>query len=293
MPFHEYPFESRYLTVDGVRIHYIDEGRGEPVLLLHGNPTWSYLYRKMVPPLVKAGLRAVAPDLMGFGLSDKPHDRRYTFSEHADIIAGFITQLGLKKLTLVGQDWGGPIGLDYAVKHKENIARLVLMNTFVEPPAGLPPLFRLLCRTPVLSDVVVRRLDRFRKGMLSRGTFTNLTKDVRREYLARHPDYASRIGVAKFLKLIPLSPRAEAYAPLRAIHDEMLQWKAPVLLLYADNDIAFGEETGQRLQRSLPNARLVIVEQAGHFLQEDRPDFLADAIIRFIAETGSVAAKAS
>ena len=117
---YQYPFEDRYAEVDGVRMHYVDEGSGPPILMVHGQPTWSYLYRKMIPPLVDAGYRCVAPDLMGFGLSDKPTDESaYTLRRHVELVTGLVEQLRLERVTVVGQDWGGPIGLRYAIDHRD------------------------------------------------------------------------------------------------------------------------------------------------------------------------------
>ena len=113
-----FPFESHYATIDGVKLHYVDEGEGPPILMFHGEPTWSYLYRKMIPPLVEAGFRCVAPDLMGFGMSDKPNsESAYTLRRHVELMAGLVESLKLEGATIVGQDWGGPIGLRYAIDH--------------------------------------------------------------------------------------------------------------------------------------------------------------------------------
>ncbi len=121
----QYPFQSHYITIEGVRIHYVDEGQGDPVLMVHGQPTWSYLWRNIIPVVAKSR-RAIALDLMGFGLSDKPQDRQYSFDEHTRILREFIEALELKNLTLVFHDRGGPIGLEYAVYHQENVKKLVL-----------------------------------------------------------------------------------------------------------------------------------------------------------------------
>ena len=133
-----FPFESHYTSIDGVRLHYVDEGQGPPVLLFHGQPTWSYLYRKMIPPLVAAGFRSVAPDLMGFGMSDKPtEESAYNLRRHVGLISGFVESLNLEGVTVVGQDWGGPIGLRYAIDHQDNVRALVILNTLVDTVATI------------------------------------------------------------------------------------------------------------------------------------------------------------
>ena len=129
----EYPFKDRYAIVDGVRLHYLDEGQGPIVWLMHGNTSWSYLYRKMIPPLVQAGYRCFVPDLMGFGLSDQPEEESaYTLQRHVAQMTGLIAHLGLRDLVVAGHDWGGPIALRYAIEHRENVRALVLFNTFVQ-----------------------------------------------------------------------------------------------------------------------------------------------------------------
>jgi len=132
----QYPFKENYHEVDGIRLHYVDEGSGPPILMVHGQPTWSYLYRKMIPPLVAAGYRCVAPDLMGFGLSDKPEDESaYSLQRHVGLVKGLVEKLELQGVTTVGQDWGGPISLRYAIDHQDNVRALVVLNTFA-PSCG-------------------------------------------------------------------------------------------------------------------------------------------------------------
>ena len=174
----EYPFQSRYATVDGVRLHYLDEGQGPPIWLMHGNTSWSYLYRKMIPLLVQAGYRCFVPDLMGFGLSDKPEDESaHSLQRHVAQMTQLIEQLELRGLTVIGQDWGGPIALRYAIEHRDNVRALVVLNTFIQRfPANtrerhaldiitrpLPPGFAFLFKGGAYSSFLVRRLDFFRK----------------------------------------------------------------------------------------------------------------------------------
>jgi len=168
----EYPFQSRYATVDGIRLHYLDEGAGPVIWLMHGMPMWSYVWRKLIPPLVAAGYRCFVPDLMGFGLSDKPGDEKaHTLQRHVALITGLIGQLGLTNLVVAGQDWGGPIALRYAIENKRNVTALVIFNTFVERfPSSrrehlardiitgpLPRVYTLLFKSGAFSSFVVRR----------------------------------------------------------------------------------------------------------------------------------------
>ena len=158
-----FPFKENYEVIDGVRLHYVDEGSGPPILMVHGQPTWSYLYRKMIPPLVAAGYRCVAPDLMGFGRSDKPtNESVYTLRRHVELVTGLVEKLELKGITTVGQDWGGPIGLRYAIDHQDNIRALVILNTLVKT-TKIPLLFSLVFRSGGFSSFLIRRMDLFRK----------------------------------------------------------------------------------------------------------------------------------
>lgn len=278
---HEYPFESHFLNVDGVRLHYLDEGDGLPVLMLHGQPTWSYLWRKIIPP-VAAGRRVIAPDLMGFGLSDKPPDRDYSFVEHAGMLERFIETLGLRELTLVLHDWGGPIGLQYAVRHPENMKALVLVNTFAGTGFRAPWWFRLPTRTPVLSDLLVRRLNLFGRYAVRFGSLSRVSAEVRREYRERHPDYASRKGVAAFPKMIPLSSRDEAWRPMAETRQRLAGLKTPTLFIAGDRDPVSRWLGVDWILEPMPHARVEIVEKAGHYIQEDRPEELARLIVEFL-----------
>ena len=224
---YQYPFGSHYTTIDGVRIHYVDEGKGDPVLMVHGQPTWSYLYRNIIP--------AFALDLMGFGLSDKLTDREYSFEEHTKILRGFIEALDLKDLTLVLHDWGGPIGLEYAVYHQENMKKLVLMNTFATVDFKLPWAFKAAFRSPVISDVLVRRLNVLGFLAFRFGVRHKLSKQVLENYREPHSTYRSRKGVAQFPRLIPASPRDASYAPIKAISQALGSFRIPTLFLFSLN----------------------------------------------------------
>ena len=280
---YQYPFESHYLTIDGIRIHFVEQGQGGPVLMVHGQPTWSYLWRNIIPVIAK-NHRAIAIDLMGFGLSDKPAHRRYSFAEHAAILRGFIETLELKNLTLVLHDWGGPIGLDYAVYHQENINKLVLLNTFATVDFKLPWIFKAAFRSPFLADFLVRRLNAF--GILAPrfGVRNKLDKRVLQNYREPHPDYASRIGVAQFPRNIPCSPRDAAYEPIKAISQALASSQMPTLFLFSDKDPVTAYIDPRPLIERMPNARLEMIKEAGHYLQEDQPEAVAHRILEFLSE---------
>ena len=280
---YQYPFESNYLTIDGIRIHYVEQGQGDPVLMVHGQPTWSYLWRNIMP-VIATNHRAIAIDLMGFGLSDKPAHRGYSFAEHTAILRAFIETLELKNLTLVLHDWGGPIGLKYAVYHQENINRLVLMNTFATVDFKLPWIFKAAFRSPILANFLVRRLNVFGILAFRFGVRNKLDKRALQNYREPHPDYASRIGVAQFPRNIPCSPRDATYEPIKAISQALASSGMPTLFLFSDKDPVTALIDPRPLIDRMPNARLEMTKEAGHYLQEDQPEAVAQRILEFLNE---------
>jgi len=283
------PFKGNFEVIDGVRIHYVDEGSGPPILMVHGQPTWSYLYRKMIPPLLDAGYRCIAPDLMGFGLSDKPTDESvYTLRRHVELITGLIGKLQLKGITTVGQDWGGPISLRYAIDNQDNVRALVILNTLVKT-TPVPFLFSLVFRSGV-SSFLIRRMDLFRKLAFRRGwPFRRpIETSVLEQYKMPHPSAASRAGIAAFPKMIPSSdrhPNAEYISEIDAV---LRAWDIPVLVMFSDGDIAFKVEEGQRIAEMVPNGRFQIVRNAGHYLQEDAGEEIAERMVTFLRDEAKV-----
>ncbi len=277
-----YPFAPHYVQLDGVRLHYVDEGppEGEPVLLLHGEPSWSYLYRKMIPPLAAAGLRAIAPDLIGFGRSDKPIARAdYTYQRHVDWIAALVGKLELERITLVCQDWGGLIGLRLAAELQARFSRIVAANTFL--PTGDQPLGKAFHAWRTFSQ----ETPEFPVGaIVARGCTTPLSPDVVGAYDAPFPEEQHKAGARQFPLLVPASPDDPASAPNRAAWQILSRWEKPFLTAFSDQDpITHGLD--QVLQTAIPGAKPwahVTIRGAGHFLQEDRGEELADVVIDFI-----------
>ena len=284
-----YPFQSRYATVDGVRLHYLDEGQGPPIWLMHGNTTWGYLYRKMIPPLVAAGYRCFAPDLMGFGLSDKPEDDgAYSLQHHVAQMTSLIEQLGLRDLTVLGQDWGGPITLRYAIEHKDNVRALMLLNTFVRrfPANGrerreqdiitcpLPPGFTFLFKGGAYSSFLVRRLDFFRKfvwikwktgnpsKLLGAGLRRPVDPRAMENYLMIHDTPAKRAGLAAFPKMIPNRTDHPNASYIDQIRKELEHWEIPVLVVWADGDMAWKADEGARIAQMVPDGEFYLVPYA-------------------------------
>jgi haloalkane dehalogenase len=276
-----YGFGPHYVEQDGLRMHYLDEGSGPPVLLLHGEPTWSYLYRKIVPELAPSA-RALAPDYFGFGRSDKPlAQEAYTYDFHARSIRRFVEELDLRGLTVVVQDWGGPIGLRLAVEHPDRVDRLVIMNTGVgggRPPSEEWLRFRDWLRR-LGTDVVPGRL-------VQLSAVQPLADAVVAAYSAPWPMPESKAGILAFPDLVPISPdHPDLDAHLR-VREALSRWEKPALVLFSDSDPIFSPRHAERIAAHIPGAgKAEIVAGAGHFLQEDQGEQIGRRIAQFVAST--------
>lgn len=274
----DYPFSPHYLELEsGERLHYVDEGKGKPFLLLHGEPTWSYLYRKMIPGLVDAGYRVIAPDLLGFGRSDKPIGRMaYSFSRHVETLRYLLRHLGLRDLHLVVHDWGGPIGLRTAVLEPDRIARLVVLNTslFTESFPLTPRMKRWIEFVADQSDLDVGRL-------IQSGCVGTIPEEVVRAYEAPFPSRESRGGVRVFPLLIPQSMTDPGAREMRETQDALMRHTWPTLVLWSDQDHLFPPAWGRYLTQIFAGARMELIEGAGHFLQEERAPVLVSRILEF------------
>lgn len=280
-----YPFTPHYQDVDGVRLHYVDEGpaQAQTVLLLHGEPSWSYLYRTMIPLLTDAGYRTVAPDLVGFGRSDKPADRQeYTYQRHIDWMWGFIQALNLRDIILVCQDWGGLLGLRIAGEHGDRFARIVAANTAL--PTGDIPMGRAFHVWQQLSQRA-ETLDIGR--IIQNGCRTPLPDDVIAAYDAPFPDESYKAGARQFPLLVPTSPDDPAAPANRAAWQALGQWHKPFLTAFSDGDpITQGADL--LMQHHIPGTKgqpHTTILGGGHFLQEDRGAELARIIIAWLQST--------
>jgi haloalkane dehalogenase len=283
-----YPFEPHYVDIpdgDGgtLRVHHVDEGDPDApvVLLLHGEPSWSYLYRHMIPALVDAGLRAVAPDLVGFGRSDKPARRSdYTYARHVRwLTAHVLDGLGLHDVTLVGQDWGGLIGLRLVAAHPDRFARVVAANTFL-PTGDRHPGDAFLAWQRFSQEVPELPVGRIVNG----GCTTDLDPTVIAAYDAPFPDERYKEGARQFPVLVPTSPEDPEAGPNRAAWESLRRFERPLLCAFSDSDpITRGAD--RVLRELIPGAagqRHTTIIGGGHFLQEDRGPELAEVIVAFV-----------
>lgn len=306
---YQYPFQNRYINVDGVKLHYLDEGSGPIIWLMHGMPMWSYVWRNLIPPLVAAGYRCFVPDLMGFGLSDKPkQESAHTLQRHVSLMTGLINQLGLKDLIIAGQDWGGPIAMRYAIENKTNVKALVIFNTFVQRfpenqqarrdrdiiTCPLPRIYTFLFKNGAFSSFVVKRLDLFRAFVWMKWRSGNPSKmlgagfrrpvDVRamHEYRMPHASAFNRAGIAAFAKLIPDSAEHANADYVDEIRRQLTGWQIPALVIWPDGDMAWKPDEGKRIASLVPESEFYLVHNAGHYQQEDAAEEIARRMIRFL-----------
>jgi haloalkane dehalogenase len=276
-----YPFAPHYLDVEpGLRMHYLDEGppEGKTVLLLHGEPSWSYLYRKMIPVLTAAGMRAVAPDLIGFGKSDKPASPDdYSYARHVGWVAKLVEALDLRELTLFCQDWGSLIGLRLVPEQPRRFARVVVANGFLPAGQGKTPFaFRLWRGFARYSPV-------FPIGrIVAGGCVTKLSAAERAAYDAPFPSSEFKAGARVFPELVPTSADDPAMPANQAAWEALGKWQKPFLTLFGKDDPILGKADG-RLISHVPGAAGQPHERfwGGHFVQEDRGPYLAEAVARW------------
>jgi pimeloyl-ACP methyl ester carboxylesterase len=272
----EYPFAHRFFDAPGGRMHWGEAGRGAPVLCVHGNPTWSFLYRNFARGL-DGSARVIAPDLIGFGLSEKRAEvDAYTIEGHVEDVSALVEALDLRGITLVVQDWGGPIGLGVAVRHPERFRALVVMNTIGFVPDGLgdgagPPLALRVLRVPLLGEMLVQGLGLFNRVIVPAVIAKPERKSdlVRRAYVDVQGSWDARAGTLAFPRLIPASPDDPVVGLLREEDAFVRGFEGPVLIAWGMRDPAFPPALLEQWRERLPNARVIELPDAGHFVQED------------------------
>jgi haloalkane dehalogenase len=273
-----YDFQANYADVDGLRLHYVSEGEGRPIVCFHGEPTWAYLYRKMIPPLVDGGHRVICPDYAGFGRSDKPtHRDWYTYDRHVELVTQLLGTLDLDDAVVVVQDWGGPIGLRWAMEHADQVGALAILNT---------GLFTGRVSKGFLAwrDFAEKNPDLPVGFVIQGATTTELPDEVVAGYDAPFPTTESKAGAAQFPLLVPTeegTPEADA---MLEVVDALRRWEKPALVAFSDSDPVFPyPRSGERFIEWIPSvSEQVKIEGAAHFLQEDRGEQIAAELIRFL-----------
>ncbi len=277
-----FPFESRFIEINNAKVHYVDEGSGPVILFLHGNPTWSFLYRNIIKSL-RDEFRCVALDYPGFGLSTTPGGYGFTPKEHAQIVSSFIEQLDLSRFTLMIHDWGGPIGIWAAGQHLDKIDRLIIGNTWAWPVNGY---FRFECFSRLMGGpigrFVIQRFNAFVNWLAPLAVRRQrLSPEIMNAYRAPFPTHQSRLPTYVFPKEI-----LKSRGFLKEVENTLYQLATiPTLILWGDSDIAFQSKERQRFEFILTHHTTVIMKNAGHFIQEDAPDELAKAISQWMKST--------
>jgi haloalkane dehalogenase len=290
----QWPYTPRFARVNGWRMHYVDEGAGDPVVLLHGNPTWGFLYRDVIPPLVEAGYRVIVPDMIGFGLSEKAtREQAHTLDGHASNLIALLRQLGLDRTTLVCHDWGGPTGLTYAMTHAEKVRALVIMSTWAwpAPPAGFHT--RIFPWRTMHAPLVGPYLLGRHNALAGRGVYLSVVdrdkfrRRAQAAYEAVLPDPAARLLTWTWPRWIPLDAEARAYGRFRWLEDQLSRCRIPTLLVWGREDEVFDAATfATRFKQLLPHAEGPYLVTGKHFLQEDSGPEIADRIVQFLSDVG-------
>ena len=265
-----YPFTSHYFDLNPYKYHYLDEGTGETLLFLHGNPTWSFYYRTLVKEF-KSRYRCIAPDHIGCGLSDKPQDYNYTLSTHIENLEKLVDSLNLKNVTLIMHDWGGAIGMGFATRRPKLIKRLVIFNTAAFLSSHIPLRIGLF-RIPLIGTIAIRCFNMFAKGVLVFGLKRKerLTEKVRAGYLAPYDTYKNRVGNLRFVQDIPKGPSVQSYPVMLNIEKKIRQFSnLPIMIIWGKKDFCFNVLFLDKWREFFPLAEVHEVDSAGHLVVED------------------------
>ena len=266
----EYPFAENFITIDGLKYHYVDEGSGPVVLCVHGNPTWSFAWRNVIKELSRDH-RVIAVDHIGCGFSDKPQDWPYRLENHIANLANFTQALDLHEISLIAHDWGGAIGMGAAGRLPERFKQFTLLNTAAFRSQAIP--FRIaICRIPFFGAIALRGLNGFSRAALTMAVEKRerMTPAIKRGYLAPYNSWANRIGVHSFVQDIPLKESHPSYETLRQVEQGLAQFQNhPTLLIWGERDWCFTTDFHDQFQKHLPNAESLMLPDAGHYVFED------------------------
>ncbi len=287
VPEHLYPFDSQHLELEGGRMHYLDEGEGPPVVMVHGNPSWSFYFRDLIVAL-RQNHRCIAPDHIGCGLSDKPSDDRYRYTLErrvADLGALLDAVEPKRPITLVLHDWGGAIGMGWAVRNPERVARIVLLNTgaFRNPKDKGLPFSVWLARNTLVGAWLVQGLNAFSLGAATLGVVTRMPSEVRRAYTAPYNSWANRIATLRFVQDIPLGPEDPAWSCVLETEEGLTQFdKTPVLVCWGRKDFVFDDAFLAEWKRRWPQSEVHSFEDGGHYVLEDKTEDIVGLVRAFL-----------
>jgi cis-3-alkyl-4-acyloxetan-2-one decarboxylase len=283
-----YPFESNFFDTGAAQLHYLDEGEGEPVVMVHGNPSWSFYYRDVVQAL-RGTHRCIVPDHVGCGLSEKPgdDDYEYTLGSRVDDLTALLDRLEPdRQITLILHDWGGAIGMAWAVRHPQRVKRIVLLNTgaFRNPAdQSLPPSLWLVRNTP-LGSLLVRGFNAFSAGATRMAVVNKMDPKVRAAYVAPYDNWTNRIATLRFVQDIPLTESDAAFSVVVETENGLEQFReTPILICWGEQDFVFDDAFLTEWERRLPNAEVHRYPDAGHYVLEDAGSDIIPRIQRFLS----------
>ena len=280
----EYPFPSKFFDLDGVRLHYVDEGQGEALLCVHGNPTWSFAWRNLIKDLSRH-YRVLAVDHVGCGFSDKPQDFEYRLDRHIDNLSRLITGLNLNHVTLLAHDWGGAIGMGAAGRLPDRFSRFVLFNTAAFRSQRIP--FRIaVCRWPFVGPVGVRGLNLFARAALTMAVCRHerMTAPVRAGYLTPYGNWHDRVAILRFVQDIPLAAQHPSYETLVSVEENLAQFrKSPMLFVWGMQDWCFTPAFLEEFLKRFPEAESLKLDAAGHYVFEDAHEEIIPRVRQFLA----------
>jgi haloalkane dehalogenase len=268
VPLAQYPFQPRFMEIQGHQLAYLDQGQGVPVVMVHGNPSWSYLYRNLVSHL-QGRYRCIVPDHLGCGFSDKPQDYPYQLHNHLENLEVLLDRLAIERCVLVVHDWGGAIGLGWAGRHPQRVAGVVVLNTAAFR-ANRMPLRIAVCRWPVVGEFLVRGLNGFAGAATFMAVNKRMQPEVARGFLAPYDSWRNRVAVHRFVQDIPMNPEHPSWATLVAVEQglEHLQ-DVPMLLCWGGRDFCFNDWFYQQWLRRFPRAEARYFKDAGHYVLEE------------------------
>lgn len=275
-----YPFVAQKISIQGHNLSFLDQGQGRVIVMLHGNPTWSFLYRNLAI-LLQDTYRVIVPDHMGCGFSDKPQDYSYTLKTHIDNLETLLADLDIEKFSLVVHDWGGAIGMGLAVRNPERVESVVVMNTAAFPSQRIPLRIRM-CRVPLLGDLIVRGFNGFARGALTMAVVNKMTPTVARGYLEPYDSWAHRIALLRFVQDIPLTPKDASWKSLTEIDQGLkLLQDIPMLILWGGRDFCFTRHFYNEWLQRFPGAESHFFPDAGHYVLEDAFNAMAPRLTTF------------
>jgi len=272
----DYPFESHFFNPGIAKLHYVDEGHGDVIVMVHGNPTWSYYYRRLIT-LLAEDHRVIAIDHMGCGLSDKPQDYDYTLQNHIDNLHALLLELGVKSFSLVVHDWGGAIGMGVAAKNTELLERVLVLNTAAFRSQRIP--FRIsICRLPLIGELLVRGFNGFAGPAISMAVSRKMAKETAKAFLAPYNSWKNRVAVSAFVQDIPLYASHPSYQTLIDVEtglEKLQDSKVPMLICWGGKDFCFNKSFYEEWCQRFPHAEYHYFEESGHYVLEDSFDRIA------------------